>query len=311
MPQVFRKNLTENHLAALQTVARLSNATPQALTHALAFGNRDYWRNYCNDLVRLDLLTAKLIYAASLVRGVGKKGRKIGTLFALTERGAMTLAEATDQDPATIYYPKGGITATSPFHFPHRAAFLELLAEFIRLEQQSERLTLPNGDTQPTIELLEIIPYFRQDGSKRLGEGRPLIAVELPSATPNGKPLSLIPDGIVRLRVGTKVRLIALEFHKETDTKKIIHQIRQHTKAMERGVFAQRYHHPSTNFLLSIHQDEDRLKHVIQRLRNGEIENFDRYQQGVLFGSLATILNEGIKRNMYHVNGQAGHLFDI
>lgn len=306
MPKVFRLNLTNNHLAALKTVSRLYNATPQAVAHALGSKNRDYWRCYLNDLVHQRYLTTKLIYATA-VHGHG--GRRIGTLFALTERGAEALAEAIGQPSGSIYYPKGGISATSPFHFPHRAAFLELMAAFLRLEATSEREALPNGDERPSIEVLEMIPYFRQEGSRRLGEGKPLIAVELPEKDPAGKPITLVPDAVLRLRIREKIRLMVLELHRETDPKKVIAQIRQHTEAMELGLFSQRYNHPTTNFLLSVHEHPEKLKQVIQRLRNGEIENFERYSDGILFDTLESVLANLISVSFYHFNGEKNRLF--
>ena len=306
MPKVFRLNLTNNHLTALKTVARLYNATPQAVAHAHGSKNRDYWRCYLNDLVRQGYLTTKLIYATAIR---GRSGRKIGTLFALTERGAEALAEATEQPSGSIYYPKGGISATSPFHFPHRAAFLELMAAFLRLETASERETLPNGDERPSIEVLEMVPYFRQEGSRRLGEGRPLIAVELPEKSSTGKPIILVPDAVLRVRIREKIRLIALELHRETDPKKVIAQIRQHTEAMELGLFSERYHHPTPNFLLSVHEHPEKLRQVIQRLRGGEIEDFGRYSNGILFATLESVLTDSIQESLYHLNSKKGHLF--
>ena len=306
MPKIFRLNLTDNHLTALKTVSRLCNATPQAVAYAHGSKNRDYWRCYLNDLVRLGYLTTKLIYATSVH---GRSGRKIGTLFALTERGAEALAEATGWPNGSIYYPKGGISATSPFHFPHRAAFLELLAAFLRLEATSERETLPNGDEQPSIEVLEMVPYFRQEGSRRLGEGKPLIAVELPEKDQLGKPIFLIPDAVLKLKIREKVRLMVLELHRETDPKKVIAQIRQHTEAMELGLFSERYNHPTTNFLLSVHEHPEKLKQVIQRLRGGEIENFERYSNGILFATLESILTGSISASFYHLNGEKNRLF--
>lgn len=310
MSKPFRVNFTPNHLAALHIVARLSNATAQAVAHALANSTKKYWRGYLSDLVRDKYLTSKVIYATALH---GKSGRKIGTLYALTARGAGVLASELDQDPETIYFPEGGITANSPFQFPHRAAFLELMAAFLRLEKESqtETETQEKGDQRPTIQILDLIPYFRVEGTNRFGTGKAMGAVELPAIDPEHKKVSLIPDAVLRVRVGEKIRLIAIELHKETDTKKIIKQLEQHAKAIELGLFSSKYDHKTANFVISIHEHEDRLKQVIQRIRNGEIERFERYNQGFLFGTLESVLNGGIQENLYHLDGKKGHLFEI
>ena len=97
--------------------------------------------------------------------------------------------------------------------------------------------------------------------------------------------------------------------HRDTDTKKIIKQLAQHTKAIEHSLFSTKYQHPTANFLFSIHQNEDRLKQVIQRIRNGEIECFERYSKGVMFGTLESVLKDGIEKSLYHLDGKKSHLF--
>lgn len=307
MPKPFRVNFTSNHLLVLEIVAQLFNATAQAVAHAIGTSDRKYWRGYLNDLVRSNYITCKTIYSTALH---GKSGRKIGTLYALTQHGAEILKEETGKEEP-FYYPEKGITASSPFQFPHRATFLELMAEFIRLEKASQPQVLPNGDKLPTLEILEMIPYFRIEGTNRFGTGKPLVAVTLPSLNPDQKPQNIIPDAILKIRIGEKIRLIAVEMHRNTDTKKIIKQLEQHAKAIELGLFSSKYSHKTANFVLSIHTDEDRLKQVIQRIRTGEIERFERYSQGFLFGTLESVLNGGIQGNLYHLDGKKGHLFGI
>lgn len=305
MPKPFRVNFTPNHLAVLEIVARLTNATAQAVAHAIGTSERKYWRGYLNDLVRCNYMSCKTIYSTALH---GKSGRKVGTLYALTEKGAEILQEETGNEGG-FYFPEKGITANSPFQFPHRATFLELMADFLRLEKTSHRQTLPNGDEIPSIEILEMTPYFRIEGTNRFGTGKPLVSVTLPSLEPDQKPQNIIPDAMLKIRIGEKIRLIAVEMHRDTDTKKIIKQLEQHTKAMEYGLFSSKYQHSTANFLFSIHQNEDRLKQVISRIRAGEIERFDRYKNGVMFGTLDSVLKDGIENSLYHLDGKKSHLF--
>ena len=185
------------------------------------------------------------------------------------------------------------------------------MAEFLRLEKARPRQTLPNGDEISRIEILEMTPYFRIEGTNRFGTGKPLVSVTIPSLEPDQKPQNIIPDAMLKIRIGEKIRLIAVEMHRDTDTKKIIKQLEQHTKAMEYGLFSTKYQHPTANFLFSIHQNEDRLKQVISRIRAGEIDRFERYKDGVMFATLESVLQEGIEHSLYHLNGKKSHLFEI
>jgi hypothetical protein len=291
--------------------------------------NTDYWRRYLGDLVRDGLLLSKTIYGAS-TNGVrvsegtrgnaatggsgstggntsgnnGKSGYRIGTIYALTKKGATVLAEATERAIGEVYYPHGGITSGSPFQFPHRAQFLTLMACFLALER---RMATPEGEeATPALEVLAIIPYFRRHGSTRLGEGRAEIAVDLPTPKRDDPTHTthLIPDAIVKVRTRGVVHLMAVELHRETSTVRIIDQLRAHTEAMRLGLFSTVYHHPHSSILLSIHEDADKLRNVIERLRAGEIEGFDRYSRGVFFGVFSDIVEHGIGGNLYDITGK-------
>jgi hypothetical protein len=299
MVKRFRVNLTDNHLAALRVVYRLTNATSQAIAIAENMPTRrDYWKCYLNDLHTDGYITGKVIGTSSKSAGnesgTQNKGRKIGTLYACTEKGIEALAPMMGLDPENMFYPRGGIHVTSPFMYPHRAKFLELMAAFLGHEKAS---TQPDGTS--LFEVLEIVPYFRGEGSNRLGTGRAMTAVNVTGdALGAFKSTRLIPDAVMRFRAGTgdtaKIRLAVVELHRETDTRAVIEQLRKHAAAMDEGLFSRAYDHPTPNYVFSVHLDASRMKSVIERIRGGEFPDFeDRYSKGYSFATLGDVL-EGV-----------------
>jgi hypothetical protein len=303
MPR-FRANFTDNHLAALRAVARLTNATSQAVALSQNMPTRrDYWKRYLNDLEGAGYLVSKIIHGTARA---GKSGRKLGTLYALKQEGAEVLAEVINMPPETVFYPRGGIHASSPFQFPHRAEFIELMAAFLGHEKAS---TQPDGTS--LFEVLELVPYFRQEGSNRLGTGRAVTAVNVTGdALGAFKSTRLIPDAVMRFRVGTgdtaKVRLAVIELHRETDTRAVIEQLRKHAAAIDSGVFSRAYDHPTSNYLLSVHLDPARLASVIERIRGGEFPDFqERYSSGYSFATLGDVL-DGVGKAFWQMGQKEG-----
>ena len=112
-----------------KAVWRLVNATAQAIAYSQNMPkSRDYWRAYLNDMRDEGWLTAKQIFTTART---GKNGRSLGTLYALTKEGAAIIAETLGLEIEDVFYPRAGIYASSPFQFPHRAEFIELLAIFL------------------------------------------------------------------------------------------------------------------------------------------------------------------------------------
>jgi hypothetical protein len=295
MPK-FRKNFTDRHLDALRAVQRLINATPQAIAYSQNMPKRaDYWRNYLNDMRDAGWLTAKQIHTTSRT---GRTGQRLGTLYALTKEGAAVIADTDGIDLADVHYPHSGIHATSPFQFPHRADFIELLAVFLGFEKASEG----------NFEILDIVPYYRHDGANRLGTGRAVARVEV--AGDFASPV-LIPDALMRFRAGDIVRLAAIEYHRETDTRAIIEQLRKHAAAIDAGVFPAMYDHHATNHVLSIHAHADKLKNVRERIEGGEFPDFERYTQGYHFAAAADIYSLGLTEAFYTLEKKKTGIFSV
>lgn len=300
MPRRFRANITDNHLAALLAVWRLTNATAQAVAIAQHMPHKvgaDYWKRYLNDLHAEGWVVSKTLQATSRS---GSGGRKLGTLYALTRQGAETIAEHRGEDMEAIFYPKGGIYASSPFMWPHRAEFIELMARFLGHEKASIQ---PDG--VPTFEVLDLIPYFRHEGSNRSGAGKALTAVEVPGAWKSAR---LIPDAVMRFRVGDVVRLAVIELHRETDTRAIIEQLRKHAAAIDAGLFSTMFNHPSPNHVLSIHADVDKLRRVRECIEAGELPSFERYAAGFHFSTLAGIEAPGLLDAFWHLTREPSNV---
>ena len=293
MPKL-RSNFTDNHLKALIAVSRLVNATSNAIAYSQNMPKRrDYWKCYLNDLEDAGWLTSKLVRSTART---GRSGAKLGTLYALKPAGAQILAQSTGMDETDIFVPAGGIRATSPFQYPHRAEFIELMGLFLGYEKAS------GG----RFEVLELHPYFRQEGANRLGTGKGVTTVTVQG---NFKTKTLVPDGIMRFRLDDKIRLCAVELHRTTDTQGIIEQLQKHAAAIEDNLFSTAFNHPSANHVLSVHSDPNRLRNVCERIRQGGFEDFDRYEAGYHFASFTDVLEKGVHEAFYGVNGAKRTLF--
>lgn len=286
----FRKNTTTTHLTVLHMVSRMINCTSATLSIAMdKEGSERNYRGYLNDLVIEGYLYKKSIIDSTL-ESTG--GRKIGTLFALTKSGAEVLSEMIELPKNGIYFYKEGIRAKSPFGFTHRALLIEVIAEFFRLEKQGK------------IEILDLIPEFQKEGASRLGTSKATSKV----AVENG---FVVPDALIRLRIGEKVRVIALELHRTTSTTHINEQLVKHAEAMKKGLFSEYFEEDSTSFLCSIHARETTLKNTIKLIREGKFPNFDTYSNGYHFTTVSDIRENGITNAFFHANGEKSRLFNI
>ena len=230
MPNTFRKHFTENHVHALRVVELLVNATPQSVAFSYgSTGNHgaSYWRRYLGDLENRKLVICKPIYLSAANKNGGKSGQRQGSLFAVTADGIKCLAENTGKPVEAFYYPKGGITAESPLMYPHRAALLEVLGLIIGLEKTLE-----------DFEVQEIIPYFRHENTStenKTGFAIGRVEVLQDDDSPYKSPV-LIPDAIVKIRIGDQLRLVVIELHRKTSVREIIEALRKHAKAIDARV---------------------------------------------------------------------------
>lgn len=299
----LRKHFTENHIHALRAVALLVNATPQSV--AFSYGNTskhgaNYWRRYLNDLIARDLVICKPIMTTAINRNGTKTGRRCGSLFALTQRGAECLAESLDLPPEAVYFPRGGITSGSPLMYPHRASLLDALGLIIGLEK-----------SQPDFEVLAIYPYFRHENStaqNKTGYAIGRVEVLQDDGEPYKTPV-LIPDAVLKIRIGERVRLVVVELHRQTSVQGIIEALRKHAQAIETRAFSQKFDYPSVNFVLSIHTDPDRLKNTVKQIKSGAFPDFERYMLGFNFGTVEDMIQNGAIVSLYQLDGVRGQIF--
>jgi len=304
MPKAFRKHFTENHVHALRVVELLVNATPQSVAFSYgSTGNHgaNYWRRYLSDLENRKLVICKPIYLSAANKNGGKSGQRQGSLFAITAEGIKCLAENTGKPVEEFYYPKGGITAESPFMYPHRAALLDVLGLIIGLEK-----------TREDFEVLKIIPDFRNENTStenKTGFAIGRVEVLHDGGTPYKSPV-LIPDAIVKIRIRDQLRLVVIELHRKTSVRKIIEALRKHAKAIDTRFFNQKFEVPNKNFVLSIHMDQSKLDNTIKQIKEGDFPNFPKYMAGFNFATVDELIKRGINESLYQLNGAKGRIFE-
>lgn len=282
----YRINTTETHLKALFVVARLVNCTPKALAMAFDSPSEMHYRGYLNDLALDGMLYKKSIYG---VAQSGKAGMRLGTLYALTKKGAELLQESELMD-GDIYYYKEGIRANSPTQTIHRIQLIHINAMLLKME------------TQGKLTVLDIIPYFQKQGAIVLGTSKA-------SATVTTSQGDIIPDSLVRVQIGEKVRTVAIELHRTTQTTRILEQLNKHTEAIEDGLFSAFFGGSHASFVCSVHEQVNTLKNTIERIR--EIDDFQRYNKGFHFTSLDDLFAKGFEGAFYHANTEKSKLFDF
>ncbi len=184
--------------------------------------------------------------------------------------------------------------------YPHRASLLDVLGLIIGLEK-----------SQPDFEVLEIFPYFRHENTTTQNKtGFAVGRVEVPQDTGETyKSPVLIPDAIVKVRIGDRVRLVVIELHRQTSVQGIIEALRKHSQAIETRAFTQKFNVPGVNFVLSIHTDQDKLKNTVKHIKGGDFPNFERYVQGFNFATVEELITNGIIKSLYQLDGLTGRIF--
>lgn len=280
----YRKHLTETHLKALLIVSRLVNATVRAVALASDSTNEKHHRGYLNDLALDGFLYKKTIYG---IAQTGKCGARLGTLYALTKKGAELLQES-EMVEGEIYHYRDGIKAKSPVQALHRIQLVNILSLLLQAEIRG------------TMKVLDIVPYFQKQKALIVGEGKATATAQTESGF-------IVPDALIRLEVGGKVRVIALELHRETPTTRILSQLAKHTEAIESGVFSRHFEETSLSFVCSIHEQESTLKNTIQR--KNEIADFERFSKGFHFTLFDDLFLKGFENAFYMANGEKSRLF--
>ena len=243
--------ITRQQQSVLEALAEFRYLTiPQMLEMKIS-KNADSLRNY--SLNRLINSHRKAIKSHDF-GWIPQRGR-LARVYYLTGYGTEILAEAWRMETDQIEYPKGGIQFSSDY--THRMNFIDFHISFKRWAEKE------NKDVD------FFYSYFDKVGSQRAGKVRSTAKTRVMLnrtvyTEQENKPF--IPDGLTKYQDGDKPRLVAIEIHNGTHSKRITHQLLDHLEAIEQGLFSDKYEHENNSFVLSVHENQSTLDSVKKRL---------------------------------------------
>ena len=186
---------------------------------------------------------------------IPQRGR-LARVYYLTHYGAEILAEAWRMETERIEYPKGGIQFSSDY--THRMNFIDFHISFKRWAEKEKK------------DVDFFYSYFDKVGSQRAGNVRSTAKTRVMlnrTVYTNQENKPFIPDGLTKYQDGNKPRLVAIEIHNGTHSKRITHQLLDHLEAIQQGLFNEKFNHDTANFVLSVHENQSTLDSVKRRLR--------------------------------------------
>ena len=194
---------------------------------------------------------------------IPQRGR-LARVYYLTHYGAEILAEAWRMEAERIEYPKGGIQFSSDY--THRMNFIDFHISFKRWAEKEKK------------DVDFFYSYFDKIGSQRAGNVRSTAKTRVMlnrTVYTNQENKPFIPDGLTKYQDGNKPRLVAIEIHNGTHSKRITHQLLDHLEAIQQGLFNEKFNHDTANFVLSVHENQSTLDSVKRRLRErSEFQSF-------------------------------------
>lgn len=185
---------------------------------------------------------------------IPQRGR-LSRVYYLTSYGVEILADVLRIDPNSIEYPKGGIQFSSDY--THRINFIDFHISFKRWAEKENK----------DVDFFH--SYFDKVGSQRAGKVRStaktrVLLKRTVYTQQDEKPF--IPDGLTRYQDNDKSRLVAIEIHNGTHSKRITQQLLEHLEAIDQGIFSYKYGHKRSNLVLSVHENQSTLDSVKRRL---------------------------------------------
>lgn len=219
--------------------------------------------------------TLKRMTESQLIKGhdfnfIPKEGKPFRVHY-LTPKGVEVLAESLRLDINDIEYPKGGVQFS--IDYQHRMNFIDFHIAFRHWAEITTR----------DIEFVD--SYFDKIGSQRGGNVHSTAKTRVQL---NGK--AFIPDGITRYQDGKKSRLVVIEIHNGTNTKRIRDQLLDHLTTITKGLISDKYGHEFANFVWSVHERESTLKSVKKQMNElFEDERFSYFKPLFLFNSQAQV----------------------
>ena len=244
-------NLTQQQQSVLEALAEFRYLTAhQMLDMGISKNIRSLRNNTLNRLIN----THRKAIKSHDFGWIPQRGR-LARVYYLTGYGTELLADVLRIDPASIEYPKGGIQFSSDY--THRINYIDFHIAFKRWAEKE------NKDVD------FFYSYFDKVGSQRAGKVRStaktrVLLTRTVYKQQDEKPF--IPDVLTRYQDGDKSRLVAIEIHNGTHSKRITHQLLEHLEAIEQGIFSHKYEHAKANFVLSVHENQSTLDSVKRRL---------------------------------------------
>ena len=248
-------NLTPHRMAALKALGRYQYLT---LDQFLRLGISSNKSNLTNRVL-IPLRDNKPALVNYVKRGAMKRD-----VYCLTKRGAQEVA--TQMNVESIRYPIDGVQFNRDFE--HREGAIDFQ---IGLDQWSKQ-------TETPIEFIHA--YYIGTGSQK---GKEKFKSQTDFILGNGD--RFVPDLTFRMTMNDgESRLFAFEYHRGNDTGKILKQLLNHTMALQEGILSDHYRHPYANFVLSVYEQENVLKSMLERL--DEVADFDAFAPCFLFGTI-------------------------
>ncbi len=180
---------------------------------------------------------------------------KLPKVYYLGHNGVTLLADFLQINTKEIEYPKGGIQYTDDYQ--HRVNFIDFHIAFKRWTQQQHK------------DVDFFYSYFDKIGSQRKGKIRSMAKTRVQlnrTVYTQQESKAFIPDGITQYQDGNKPRLVAIEIHNGTNSKRITHQLLDHLESIEQALFNKKFDHEPANFVLSVHENQSTLDSVKRRL---------------------------------------------
>ena len=214
----------------------------------------------------------------SLDFGVVAGKGKLAQIHHLTQCGAEILADLQGVELEKIRYPAGKVQFSRDYF--HRVEFISL---HIALRQYAER-------TGQAVDFFH--SYFDSTGNQRQSNSQLIRDTQVKLYNK-----SIVPDGNFRLDMTDgESRLFTLELHKGTNTKRIIQQLENHARLIERELLPVKYDHPHDNYILSIYDHAGTMEAVKSRfLESPLLKQYPEYYGFNTVENLLNVFSEGWK----------------
>ena len=202
-----------------------------------------------NALQRMRAFSRPLVkkWEYAFIAGVGR----LHSISTLTHAGANVLAEIDRIDAEAIYFPALGVQYSRDYM--HRRAFVDC------------HIAVSKWATENGAEVNFFDRYFLAEGGNHSTGKDALIRREYQTRIVLPTGAIIIPDGVFSFRQEEKERLCVLEIHQGKETKKILHQLTEHIRAIECGAIRKKHGQDEANFVLSVYEHRETMEAAMKR----------------------------------------------